>query len=106
MTIVPKFTTRLLSSTSILLPKTTCSESARPSIPPRRRSTHKGKVERIPRRSLDQKLVPPAIQGLKALGVVDIVYQNAAVGTSIKGHAQGLESFLSGGIPELKTSGG
>lgn len=63
--------------------------------------TYKRKVGWISRRSLDQKLVSPAVQGLETLGVVDVVHQDAAVGSSVECDAQRLESLLSGGIPEL-----
>lgn len=99
-------TTRLLSSTSILFPRTTCSIiSHRVQIKSSRsRHTYKGKVGGIPRRGLDQELVSPAVQRLEALGVVDVVHQNAAVGSSVECDAQRLESLLSGSVPELSGS--
>jgi hypothetical protein len=51
---------------------------------------------------LDQELVPPPIERLEALGAVDVVDEDAAIRTAIEGHAEGLEAFLSGGIPELR----
>lgn len=60
----------------------------RPSQGPLYSHTYKGEVGGIPRRSLDQKLVSPAVQRVEALGVVDIVHENAAVGSSVKGNAQ------------------
>lgn len=68
-----------------------------------RRGTHKWKIGGIPRRRLDQKLVPPAFKRLEALGIIDIVDQHTAVGAAVKSHSQRLESFLAGGIPELNT---
>lgn len=65
------------------------------------RSTHKWKVGGISGRGLDQKLVPPAVKRLEALGIVDIVDQHAAVGAAVKGNPQRLKSLLAGGIPEL-----
>lgn len=52
---------------------------------------------------MDQELVPPAIERLKAPGIVDIVNKNAAVGTAIERDAEGLETFLPGGVPKLPT---
>jgi len=50
---------------------------------------------------LYQKLVSPTIQRIEALRVVDIVNEDAAVSAAVEGHAQGLEPFLTGGVPEL-----
>lgn len=99
-------TTLLLSSTSILLPMTTCRHSMLASSLQRThtiscRSTYKGKVGRIAGRGLDQKLVAPAVQSFEALGVVDVVDEDAAVGAAVKGNAQRLEAFLAGRIPQL-----
>lgn len=35
---------------------------------------------------LYQELVPPAVQSVETLGVIDVIYQNAAVGTSVEGN--------------------
>jgi hypothetical protein len=82
---------RLFSSTSILLPITTCGYplvlgfhyAYRDS-----RATHKWEVFRIARASLDQELVPPAVECLETLGVVHVVDQDTAVGSSVEGNAQ------------------
>lgn len=48
-----------------------------------------------------QELVPPAVERVEALGVVDIVDEHAAVRPAIKGYAEGLEALLTGCVPEL-----
>lgn len=57
----------------------------------------------ITRAGLNQEFVSPAVQGLKRLGAIDIVYEDTAVGTSVESDSQGLESFLSGSVPQLFT---
>ena len=52
------------------------------------RDSYKREALRIPRASLDKELVAPAVKGFKTLRVVDIVYQNTAVGTSVECNAQ------------------
>lgn len=37
--------------------------------------------------SLDQELVSPAVQCVETLRVVHVVYEHAAVGAAVKGHA-------------------
>lgn len=64
--------------------------------------THKGEALRITGASLNQKFIPPAIQRLETLRVVYIVDQHTAVGASVECDAQGLEPFLTGGIPNLR----
>ena len=56
---------------------------------------------RVHRAGLHQELVPPAVQCVEALGVVDVVDEHAAVGATVEGHAQRLEALLSSGIPQL-----
>ena len=63
--------------------------------------THKGEVIRVARRSLDQELVPPAVQRIEALGVVHVVHEDATVGTAVERHAQRLETLLASRVPEL-----
>ncbi len=90
---------RLLSSTSILLPSTTL-RFCKPAD--RVRSdywTHKWEAFRVHGTGLHQKLVSPAIQGIEALRVVDIVDENAAVGAAIEGHTQRLEPLLTRRVP-------
>lgn len=74
---------RLFSSTSILFPRTTLN-CISPRLLLRSSSTHKRKVFRISRASLYQELVSPAIQGIETLRIIDIVYEYAAVGSSIE----------------------
>lgn len=50
---------------------------------------------------LHQELVAPTVQGVEALGVVDIVYEHAAISATVECHAERLESFLPGRVPEL-----
>jgi hypothetical protein len=65
----------------------------------------KGKVLRSTRRGLDQELVSPALQGLETLCVVDIVHEHTAVGSAVERNSQGLETFLSGSVPNLSQDG-
>jgi hypothetical protein len=51
---------------------------------------------------LDEELVPPAVERLKALGRVDVVNEHAAVGPAVKGDAERLEALLAGRVPELR----
>lgn len=98
---IGRLTTRLLSSISILFPRTTCFPLASHIQVPQVACTHKREVGRVLRRRLDQKLVPPAIQRLEALGIVDIVHQHAAVCPAVEGHAERLEALLAGRVPQL-----
>lgn len=50
---------------------------------------------------LNQELVSPAVQGLKALRAVNVIDQHTAIGSTVECHTQRLEPFLSGSIPEL-----
>lgn len=50
---------------------------------------------------LDQELVPPPIERLETLARIHIVHKDATVRSSVKGHAEGLETFLTGRVPEL-----
>jgi len=51
---------------------------------------------------LYQKLVPPTIQRIEALRVIDIIDKDAAVGAAVECNTEGLEAFLAGGVPELE----
>ena len=53
----------------------------------------------ISRARLDQELVPPAVKCVKALGIIYVIDQHAAVGAPIESNAKGLEAFLACGIP-------
>jgi hypothetical protein len=55
----------------------------------------------VARRRLDQELVAPGVEGFEGFRRVDIVDEDATVGSAIEGYAQGLETFLSRCIPEL-----
>ena len=50
---------------------------------------------------LNQELIAPTVKGIEALRVVDVVYQDTAVGATIEGDSQRLEAFLAGGVPQL-----
>lgn len=63
--------------------------------------TYERESLRIHRARLYQEFVPPTIQRLETLRVIDIVHQNAAVGASIEGNTQRLEALLSCRIPDL-----
>jgi hypothetical protein len=52
-----------------------------------RRDTYEWEALRIHGAGLDQELVAPAVQCIETLGVVDVVYEHAAVGAAVEGHA-------------------
>lgn len=60
------------------------------------------KALRISWGGLDQKLVAPRVERVERFRGVDVIYQYAAVGTTIEGDAEGLEAFLSRCVPELE----
>jgi hypothetical protein len=64
-------------------------------------STYKRETLGIHRASLHQELVPPAVQCIERLRVVDIVYEHAAVGAAVEGNTQRLEALLASRVPEL-----
>lgn len=65
----------LFSSTSILLPITTCDVRQHSTPGPAYSGyTHKWKALRVSGASLDKELVSPAVEGFETLGVVDVVY--------------------------------
>lgn len=66
-----------------------------------RQTTYKREALRVHGTGLNQKFVSPAVECVKALGVVDVVYKDAAVGASVECDTERLEALLSGGIPEL-----
>lgn len=93
---------RLLSSTSILLPRTTCCIISQPvSSHGKALGAYKGKALGVHGAGLDEEFVPPAVERVETLGVVDIVDENAAVGTTVESHTKRLEALLSCGVPEL-----
>lgn len=50
---------------------------------------------------LDEELIPPSVQSLKALARVDIVNKHTAVGTTVEGDAERLETLLTSRVPQL-----
>lgn len=77
---------RLFSSTSILLPKTTCEVSVGQESK-NLCEAYEGKALWIARGGLDEELVAPAIEGVKTLGVVNVINKDAAVCTTVEGNA-------------------
>ena len=65
---------------------------------------HKREVLRIMWACLDEELVSPAIERLERLGAVDVVDKDTAVCSTVECYTEGLETFLSGGVPKLVTS--
>jgi hypothetical protein len=65
-------------------------------------NNNEGEVLRVPRRRLDQELVPPAIERLETLARVDVVHQDAAIRSTVEGDTEGLETLLAGCVPELE----
>lgn len=63
--------------------------------------THEWETLGVHRAGLDQELVSPAVQGVERLGIVDVVDEHAAVGTTVESNPERLESLLTSGIPEL-----
>ena len=64
---------------------------------------NKGKVFRVARGGLNEKLVPPRVKRLERARCSNIVHQYATVSTTVESDTQRLEAFLSGGIPNLET---
>ena len=62
---------------------------------------NEGKVLRVTRRSLDQKLIAPRIERFEGARGCDIVHENATIGAAVEGDAQRLETLLAGSIPDL-----
>ena len=50
---------------------------------------------------LEQEFIAPAVEGIERLGVVHVVHKHAAIGATIEGYTQRLETFLSRCVPEL-----
>lgn len=63
--------------------------------------THEWEALGIHRTGLDQEFVSPAVESVETLGVVDVVDEHTAVGTTIESNTERLESLLSSSIPEL-----
>ena len=62
----------------------------------------KGEVVRVAGRGLDEELVAPALKRLEGFCAVDVKDEYAAIGAAVKGHAERLEPFLAGRVPELE----
>ena len=62
---------------------------------------YEGEALWIARGGLDEELVAPAIEGVKTLGVVNVINKDAAVCTTVEGNAQRLETLLASSIPQL-----
>ena len=76
----------LFSSTSILLPSTTCDNVSDNLGCFCGQAAYERKILRIPRACLYQEFVPPAIQGVEAFRVVDIIYKYTAVCPSVESY--------------------
>jgi hypothetical protein len=63
--------------------------------------THEWEALGIHRAGLDQEFVSPAVEGVETLGVVDVVDEHTAVGTTIESNTKRLESLLTSSVPEL-----
>ena len=61
-----------------------------------------GEVLRVMWASLDEELVPPAVESLERLGAVDVVDEYTAVRATVEGNTQRLEPLLACRIPELR----
>ena len=68
----------------------------------RLRSTYKREVLRVPWAGLHKKLISPAVEGVEAFGVVDVVDQYTAIRSSVEGDAQRLKALLPRGVPQLR----
>ena len=64
-----------------------------------------GEVLRVPGASLDEEFVPPTVQSLERLGAVNVVNEYATVRATIERDTEGLESLLTGSIPQLSITG-
>lgn len=53
---------------------------------------------------LYEELVPPVVQALEALLLVDVIDKDAAIRASVERDTQALEPFLAGCVPDLTTS--
>jgi hypothetical protein len=58
-------------------------------------------IHLVAEHGLNQELVSPAVEGVETLGVVYIVDEHTAVGTTVESNTERLESLLTSGIPEL-----
>lgn len=66
-----------------------------------RGETYEWKVFRISWAGLYQEFVPPAVQGIEALRVVNVVDKHTTVSAPVESDAERLKSLLTGCIPEL-----
>jgi len=58
---------------------------------------------RVARGSLDQEFVAPAVQVVEGLGDVNVEHEHAAISATIEGDTEGLETLLTGSIPDLQS---
>lgn len=63
---------------------------------------HEGEGVRVAGRGLNEELVAPGVERLEGFGGVDVVDEDAAVCATVEGYAEGLEAFLTRGVPELE----
>jgi hypothetical protein len=66
---------------------------------------NEGEVLGIPGTGLDEELIPPTVQSLERLGAVDVINEDAAVCATVERNTEGLESLLTGSIPQLRIAG-
>lgn len=62
---------------------------------------YEGEVFRIVGCSLYQEFISPRIERFEGLGVVYVVTETTAVCSTVEGDTEGLETFLTGCVPEL-----
>jgi hypothetical protein len=60
-----------------------------------------GEVVRITGPSLDEELIPPAVQVLECLGYIHVEYQHTAISSSVESYTQALEALLTSSVPNL-----
>jgi hypothetical protein len=52
---------------------------------------------------LNKELITPVVEVFERLGVVHVIHKHAAICTAVVSHTQGLETLLSGCVPDLST---
>lgn len=50
--------------------------------------SYEWEILRIPRAGLDEKLIPPAVESLETLGVIHVVHQDTAIGSTVERNPQ------------------
>jgi len=56
----------------------------------------------VTRGGLDQELVAPAVEVIEGLGNVNVEHEHAAISTTVESNTEGLETLLTGSIPDLQ----